>query len=188
MLANADGRIGKKGVDAIFTPQHKQRDARFLLGLAGVVSGAALCTAVAVNTRYPKLLGAGEISSYSSLVLSSLGIIFAITGTGISLTYSSLNASRENDDRSRSDSVQARGALSSNNMKFGLIAFIQTCIAITLYSGLAEEYQSNSSMRAWIHSILPLGQVFLSGEFVLVFAALLGIAVVQFLPGQVLAE
>jgi hypothetical protein len=194
-------------VDAIFTPDKEQRDARFLVGLAGIVAGIVLWISVILDSRYPKLFGTSEISSYLSMVLSSLGLIFVISGSGICLSYSIFKPPYEN--QSMADSVDASttrttlsdresllqdygrrdvGILSSNNVKFGLIAFIQSCLALALFSGLVDEYQSNNSMRQWVSSIFPYGQLVLSWEAVLVASALFGFIVVQFIPGKALAE
>jgi hypothetical protein len=184
------GRIRRKGVDAIFTPPKKQMDDRFLVGIAGIVVGIALWTTVTLDSINPRLFVASEISSYSSLVLLSLGVILVISGTGISLTYYRFSSTHESGLKtsSQSYSEQETGVLRSTNLKYGLISFIQSSIAIALYSGLADECNSNPSMQEWIHSIFPLGQLFLGRECVLVVAGLMGLSIVHFLPGQALAE
>jgi hypothetical protein len=177
-------------VDAIFTPPKKQMDDRFLIGIAGIVVGIVLWTTVTLDSIYPRLFGASEIGSYSSLVLLSLGVIFVISGIGISLTYYPFNSTHGSRGRalSQSYSEQATGILPSTNLRYGLISFIQSSIAIALYSGLADEYHSNPSMQEWIHAIIPLGQLLLGRECVLFVAGLMGLSIVQFLPGQALAE
>jgi hypothetical protein len=200
-------RLGRKGVDAIFTPDRQQRDARFLVGLAGIVAGIAIWTIVIMDSIYPKLFGTSEIGPYLSMVLSSLGIMLAISGAGICISYSIFRPVYERSrmpdtlDPSRGRSVlsdrasslegyggQPVGILSSKNTRFGLMAFVQSCLVLALYSGLVDEYQSNVSMRQWVSSVFPYGQLVLSWEAVLVASALLGIVVVQFLPGRALSK
>jgi hypothetical protein len=194
-------------VDAIFTPAREQRDARFVVGLMGIVAGIALWTTVILYSLYPTLFGASEISFYLSMVLSTLGLTLVISGAGICLTYSifrpvyegSVIADTESVPMNRavlSDDVTAlqdhegpqAGIRSSYNMRFGLFAFIMSSVILVLYSGMADEYQSNSSMRKWVSSVFPYGQLVLSWEAVLVSAVFLGLIVVQFLPGRALAE
>jgi hypothetical protein len=179
-------RIGRKGVDAIFTPPKKQMDDRFLVGIVGILVGIALWTAVSLDSIYPKLFGVSEISSYSSLVLFSFGVIFVISGAGISMTYYPFSPTRRGRLRTSSQSYPEpeTGILSSTNLKYGLISFIQSIIAIALYSGLADEYYSNPSMQEWIHANFPPGQLLLGRESVVVVAALLGLSIVQFLPAK----
>ena len=177
-------------MDAIFTPPKKQMDDRFLVGIAGIVVGVALWTTVSLDSIYPRFFGVSEISSYSSLVLFSFGVILVISGAGISMTYYPFSSTRESTigTLSQSYSELETSILSSTNLKYGLISFIQSSLAIALYSGLADEYHSNPSMQEWIHANLPLGQILLERESVLVVAALLGLAIIQFLPGHRLSE
>lgn len=196
----AGKRLGRRGVDAIFTPDKGQRNARFLVGLVAIVIGIVLWTIITLDYRYPKLFGTSEISTYLSTVLASLGLTFVISGSGICLSYSIFNPIYENIevtdtvDLSRNWSAlkehgrRHAGVLSSNNVKLGLVAFIQSSLALVLYSGLVDEYRSNISMQQWVSSIFPYGQFVLSWEAILVASALFGILVIQFLPGRALAE
>jgi hypothetical protein len=203
----AGKRLGRKGVDAIFTPDRQQRDARFLVGLAGIVGGIVLWTTVILDSIYPKLFGTSEIGPYLSMVLSSLGIMLVMSGAGICVRYSIFRPVYERSrvpdtldpstDRSVLSPVGSSlegygeppvGILSSKNIRFGLIAFVQSCLVLALYSGLVDEYQSNVSMRHWVSSVFSYGQLVLSWEAVLVASTLLGIVVVQFLPGGALSE
>jgi len=199
-------KLGRKGVDAIFTPDREQRDARLLIGLAGIAVGIALWTTVALDSSYPNLFGASEIGSYASMTYASIGLVFVISGAGIWKTYYVLRSPHRNDPpldtekRTSNDAILSMrgslqgygepraGILSSKNLNLGLIAFIQSCVMLSLYSGLADEYHSNLSMRLWVSSIFPYGGLVLSWEAVLATAALLGLIVVQFLPGKALAE
>jgi len=199
-------RLGRKGVDAIFTPDREQRDARLRIGIAGILVGIALWTTVALDSRYPYLFGASEISSYASITYASIGLVFVISGAGVCETYYALRSPHRNNSpldtemRTSNDAILSireslqgygeprAGILSSNDLKLGLIAFIQSCIMLSLYSGLADEYHSNLSMRIWVSSIFPYGGLVLSWEAVLATAALLGLIVIQFLPGKALAE
>jgi hypothetical protein len=171
------------------------------------VVGIVLWITVILDSRYPKLFGTSEISSYLTMLLSSLGLIFVISGSGICMSYSifkpiyekqgiadavdgSTTRTALSDRESRLQDYGKRdaGILSSNNVKFGLIAFIQSCLALALFSGLVDEYQSNNSMQQWVSSVFPYGQLVLSWEAVLVASALFGMIVVQFIPGKELAE
>jgi hypothetical protein len=199
-------RLGRKGVDAIFTPDREQRDARLLIGLAGIVVGITLWTTVALDSSYPNVFGASEISSYASITYASIGIVFVISGAGICKTYYALRSPHRTDPALDTEKLTSNhailsvreslqdygepraGVLASTNLKFGLIAFIQSCIMLSLYSGLADEYHSNLSMRLWVSSIFSYGGLVLGWEAVLATAALLGLIVVQFLPGKALAE
>ena len=180
--------IGKKGVDAIFTPPRQRRNDRFRVGLVAILACIALCTGVILGTRYAKPFGAFTTNSYSSLVLLSLGVIFVISGTGISITYYSTQTLENPVDSRKAYSTPDLGARPSTNLKYGLIAFVQSSIAIALYSGAADEFNSNPSMQEWIRATFPFGQLLLQRECVLIVAALMGLSIVQFLPGQALAE
>ena len=184
-----------------------QRDTRLLIGLAGIIVGITLWTEVAIDSSYQNLFGASEISSYVSVVFASLGLVFVISGAGICKTYYAPTSAHRKHSESDIDNPSSThtvlpneqspiqgygepraGVLSSKNVKLGLIAFIQCCIILSLYSGLADEYHSNLSMRLWVSSVFPYGGLVLSWEAVLFTAALLGLIVVQFLPGKALAE
>jgi hypothetical protein len=208
LVMSASGkRLGRRGVNAIFTPDGENRDARLVVGLSGIVVGIILWITVALDSGYPNLFGASEIGSYVSMVFASLGIVFVISGAGICQGYYALRPAHRNDsaldaeDPSsnhavlsiRESSLQGygelrAGILSSKNLRLGLITFIQSCVMLSLYSGLADEYHSNLSMRLWVSSVFPYGGLVLSWEAVLATAALLGFIVVQFLPGKALAE
>src|SRR5690349_14537133 len=90
-------RLGRKGVGAIFTPDREQRDARLLIGLAGIVVGIILWTTVALDSSYSNLFGASEISSYASITYASIGLVFVISGAGICETYYPLRSPHRND-------------------------------------------------------------------------------------------
>jgi hypothetical protein len=159
---------------------------------------------VILDSNYPKLLGISEIGSYLSTFLASLGLLFVISGSGICLSYSifkpiyadngiahTVGQSTNPTDRGihgRGYGDRHVGIVSSNNVKFGLLAFTQSCLALALFSGLVDEYQSNKSMQQWVSSTFPYAQLVLSWEAVFVASALFGIIVIQFIPGKALAE
>ncbi len=203
-------KLGRRGVEAIFTSAEAQRDARFLLGLGGIVSGIVLWTTVTLDFTYPKLFGTSEIGSYLSMALSAIGLVLIIDGAAICAVYrgsrtdyrddqtiGEIDPSPELSDSQRptvaslnSNQLSRRrpSIVSSANVKNGLAAFVQGCILIVLYSGLADEYQSNVSMQQWLRSFFPAGKYFLNWEAVLLVSAVLGLIVTQFLPGRLLSE
>ena len=72
--------------------------------------------------------------------------------------------------------------------RIGAIAFIQSVGIVTLYSGFVQEFESSATMPSWVRSNFPIGQSLLSWEGVLILSVLLGLLLVQFLPGRVLSE
>jgi hypothetical protein len=180
------GRVNRKGVDALFTPAKRERDRRILVGLAAILTAIALWTTV-VDSRDPRLVGTFVTTAYYSIVMASLGEILAIVGIGITLTYLPLGSRRE-WSRNQVDRTHRIEMLDSLNLRYGLLAFAESCIAVMLYSGLCEEYESNPSMQLWVRSSIPFGQFLLTEGGVLALSAVLGLVIVQFLPGRLLAE
>ena len=199
------GRLSRKGVEAIFSTPRKGRNVQFLVGLLVLLIGIILCAAVGLKSQSPRLFGAPEIGLYLSVLLSSLGVCLVVVGGGICLSYSvfgsgvkgsqSLNHSDETSQDTQKDSEGSvrivkgdgdfrRTVVKTQNVALAGIAFLQSCLVLALYSGLTDEYQSNSSMQLWIRSNLSLGQYFLNWPAALIVAALLGILLVQFLPGR----
>lgn len=142
-----------------------------------------------LDSRFPRIFVAFAISSYAFMVLSSIGIILVISGAGMCLAFSSWNATRNIGKASPSVRAEKskKGLFATKSLMYGFVAFLQSCIAITLYSGLAGEYQSNSSMQLWLSSIFPPSQILMSNEALFATASLLGLLTVQFLPGQAFA-
>ncbi|HYY91704.1 MAG TPA: hypothetical protein VE955_06925, partial [Candidatus Dormibacteraeota bacterium] len=85
---------------------------------------------------------------------------------------------------------QGRGTSTSfgPSTRYGLIAFLESCLAIGFYSGLTDDYRSNVSMQQWVHAAVPAGGYLLSWEAVLLASALMGLVITQFAPGRALAE
>lgn len=138
----------------------------------------------------PRIFGGFAVSLYAFLVLSSLGIVLVIPGAGLCLTFSFRGLTR-NFGKSPLTVPTERidgGLFAGKNLRYGFIAFLQSSIVLTLYSGLTAEYESNSSMQLWLRSIFPPSQVLLSNEAIFITAGLLGLLIVQFLPGQAFAE
>jgi hypothetical protein len=180
------GRLDRNGVDALFTPARKQRDRRLLVGVAAILTAVALWSTV-VDSRDPRFVGTFVTTAYYSIVMASLGEVLAIVGVGITLTYLSLGPRREGS-RNRIGGAHGPEWFSSINLRYGLLAFAESCFAVALYSGLSDEYESNLSMQLWVRSSIPFGQFLLTAGGVLAVSALLGLVTVQFLPGRLLAE
>jgi hypothetical protein len=196
-------------VEAIFSPsQEEERDPRFLTGLTAITAGGTLWLILILDT-YLKPFGTPIIGSYLSTLLSSFGLIFVISGAGTCTAFSFIRPVSEDQEMNTSDLISASGALpngksshretvkprksririwSDPSTKFGLVAFVQSCIAIALYSGLADEYQSNIRMQLWIRTVFPSARYLLTWEAVLIASAVLGFLITRFLPGRALAE
>ncbi len=208
-LALSRKRLGRKGVEAIFSPsQEEERDPRFLIGLTAIVAGGSLWV-ILILDKYLKPFGTPIIGSYLSILLPPLGLTLVISGVGNCTAFSFTRPVNKGQDGNTLDPVSAPGALpdgesslpetvepgesrlgilSDPSTKFGLAAFVQSCIAIALYSGLADEYQSNISMQEWIPSVFPFGRYLLTWEAVLIASAVLGLLITQFLPSRPLAD
>ncbi len=163
-----------------------------------------------LRSTYPKLLGTSEIASYLSMALSAIGLILVIDGAAICaanwrsrVSYGdydiggyaepsggSSDSSRQSIMPSVPKRVSARqaGILSTPNVKNGLVTFVQGCVLVVLYSGLADEYESNASMQRWVRSVFPAGRYFLNWEAILVVSIVVALVVTQFLPGRFLSE
>jgi len=210
-LASALSRkgLGRKGVEAIFSPsQEEERDPRFLIGLTAIVAGGSLWV-ILILDKYLKPFGTPIIGSYFSILLLPLGLILVTSGVGNCRAFSFTLPVNEKQERNSPVQVSARGTLPNGEISlreavepgesrigilsdprttFGLAAFVQSCVAIALYSGLADEYQSNISMQQWIRTVFPFGRYLLTWEAVLIASAVLGLLITQFLPGRPLAD
>ena len=181
---------GQKGVDAIFTPEKARRSSGVIIGLAAVTLGALSWTTVILAYTYPRIFGEFAVSLFGFLILSSLGIILVISGTGMSVVYSLDRLARnvqKNSSRVEAEGID-KGVFATKNLRYGFIAFLQSSVVLILYSGLAAEFQSNLSMQLWLRSIFPPSQFLLSNEAIFATAAYLGFLTVQFLPGQAFAK
>lgn len=184
-------KIGRRGVEAIFTAARPKRDTRFAIGILVILAGISLWLTAALHSDFPALFATSEIGAYLSILLNSLGLILLITGVGICLSFSVFDRTdfkEASPDRPRGVRNGFTGRLITRNFGFGLVVFFQSCVVLALYSGLVDEYQSNPSMQLWIRSNLPIGRYFLSLSTALVIAAALGLVVIQFLPERRFAE
>lgn len=163
---------------------------------------------VGLQSQFPSPFGPLKIGSYLSMLLSSLGLYLVVVACGICLSFSifrstattraqSVDASTSQDPRIDFDpslgrpkaSSDPRGRIElSRNLRFGILAFLQSSIVLALYTGLADEYESNLGMRLWIRSRFPFGQYLLNWWIALILAGVLGLLLVQFLPGRRFAE
>jgi len=183
-------RLGRKGVDAIFSSAREHRPASLLVGVLGIVTGVTLWITVLLDREYTRILGPSETDSYLTLFLTSIGLILALIGTGICGVPSIPTAPTEEKALEGYAELAnpSRGALPTSDMRRTLFAFIQSSIIAALYTGLVEEYQSNLSMQQWVRLAFPTAKYILNWETVLVLSTLLGLITIQFLPGRLLAE
>ena len=198
--ANRRGRPGRRGLEAIFTPQNEERNTDALLGAAGIIGGLVLSTLAVFQVEYPQALAADGQAIYSPLIIGSIGlllltcgggtVIFALTyhGTGQKNAFASQSTGTSeanfSGDASAPGGVRSRGFGS----RIGVVAFIQSLVLVALYSGLVQEYESNTTMQSWVRSSFPVGQSVFSWEAVLVFSVALGMALLQFLEGRLFSE
>ena len=185
-------------MEAIFTGARPKTSAGFALGILGVLVGISLWIIAGLRSGSESLLGTLLIGSYFSTFLPSLGLILVITGAGFCLSFSILSVTRlaqevPPDRKATASLTEHRGTKSvgvimTRNFRFGIAAFFQSCAVLALYSGLVDDYRSNLSMELWIRSNLPIAQYFLNSLTGLVLAAVLGLTVIQFLPGRLFAE
>ena len=135
-----------------------------------------------------------------------MGLILVISGAGI-CTASSIDDASIGDEidvaelekpdvipngNSLSDSQRVRERRSRISFRpsiwYGVITFVQSCIAIAFYSGLAVDYRSNVSMQQWVQVVFPAGRYLLSWEAVLFVSAVFGLVMTQFAPGRAFAD
>ncbi|MBO0888354.1 hypothetical protein J2P12_04555 [Candidatus Bathyarchaeota archaeon] len=199
-------RVGGRGVEAFFSRDLVKRRPGFLIGLLAIVSGCTLWMILVVDA-YLKPFSTSIVNSYSSLFASAMGLTLVISGAGICTTSSIdvIETGEEieqielekrdlvpNGTSSSLASHQVRGRRSGvtlgPSLRYGIIAFIQSCLAIAFYSGLAADYKSNLSMQIWVQASFPAGRFLLSWEAVLFVSALFGLAITQFAPGRAFAE
>lgn len=202
---DSPNKIGRRGVEAIFTAGGPKRDMRFAIGILVILAGIFLWLTAALHSDFPGLFATSEIGAYLSILLNSLGLILVMTGVGICLSFSVFDRTdfkeaslaeevpadrRASPNRPRDVRNVFTGGLITRNFGFGfgLVVFFQSCVVLALYSGLVDEYQSNPSMQLWIRSNLPIGQYFLNLLTALVIAAALGLLVIQFLPERPFAK
>jgi hypothetical protein len=185
--------LEKKGVDALFSrDKEKGRPGLFIANLA-ILVGLALWTINIAGVQRPSYFGPG-LDSYSSLVLVPLGLLFVVSGAGLSLALrrpqpspSSGQKSTDNEDDPVQLPLSAR-PISFNSLKLGVVAFFETLFIITLYAGVLDEYQSNLSMQDWVRRTLPTAQILLSYPALIILSGILALLAMQFLPGRRLYE
>jgi hypothetical protein len=186
-------KLEKKGVDALFSrDKEKGRPGLFIANLA-ILVGLSLWTINIAGVQRPSYFGSSGLDSYSSLVLAPLGMLFVVSGVGVSLalrTPPSLQSSQKStDDAETSAEVPSLASTASfNRLRLGIVAFLETLFIITLYAGVLDEYQSNFIMQDWVRRTLPTAQILLSYPALIVVSAILALLVVQFLPGRRLYE
>ncbi|HYY90439.1 MAG TPA: hypothetical protein VE955_00460 [Candidatus Dormibacteraeota bacterium] len=197
--------LGGRGVEAIFSPDRVKWRPGLLIGLLAIVTGCTLSIIVIVDA-YLKPFSTSILSSYSSLLASSIGLILMISGAGLCTTRStddSIIGGEMGEAESEKHDAMPNGGSSSlisqhvegrpkisfgRTTRYGLIAFLESCLAIGFYSGLTDDYRSNVSMQQWVHAFFPAVRYLLSWEAVLLVSALLGLVMTQFVPGRAFAE
>jgi hypothetical protein len=190
-----------KGLEAIFTSESHVRNSEVLIGAAGVAAGLFLSTFAVFQTEVHQALGARGQAIYSPLAFGSIGLLLLICGAGtVMFALANRETKLENsmesstDERSEVDSPQgAEGLRTRRKMfgpgsKLGSVAFIEGLMLDSLYAGFLQEYESNLTLQIWVRSNLPVGQLVLNWEGVLILSASLGLLLLQFLPGRFLSE
>lgn len=199
-----------QGVQAIFTPKRNRRgNILAVIGLLGIAVGTVLWmrSIQALNGSIGTVIFAQLVSS--SVVLASLGVLSILGGVGLCI-YSTVirrtdqekyededdvyerEASREQSDSHLSLTANvemsadpSHGRIAPRRISRTLgIAIFQSLILMALYGGLVQEYNSNTSMQGWIRSNFAMGGVLLNYNAMLVVAGVLGVLVLQFLPGR----
>lgn len=192
-----------KGLEAIFTSHNAGRQGEILTGIAGVMAGLFLSILAIYRTDARQTLGLLANTVYPELTLGALGVLLLIWGGGtiafaLSHRESNLSSlkSSQLDGRSAADSLGDSVSRDETRQVFGrgsktgagAVAFIQSLVLVALYSGFVQEFQSNETMQMWVRSNLPVGQSVLNWEAVLMFSAVLGLLMLQFLPGRLFSE
>lgn len=184
-------KTDQKGVEAIFSPSRNPRPARVIVGVIALFAGISLNAVSVILTQFSHVWGRSIADSYGSLGFASIGVFISICGAGMIVSgfqLSYLPSSRSTSGNSSSDSPHTTGvgdasslssaSLASHDLRLVLIIFLQGIILLSLYTGLVEEYQSNSTMQAWVRSSLDNAQYLLNWGALLVTSFLLGILVV----------
>jgi hypothetical protein len=172
-----------------------------LTGAALVVAGLFLSTFALFPADAPHALGPWLSRVYSPLTFGSLGALLLIYGSGI-ITFAVPNHETKLpntrvstiDEQSEAYSLgHGTGPNEPRRMigtvsNVSAVAFVQSLVLVTLYSGFVQEFESNLSMQTWVRSVFPVGQSVLNWESVLSLSVLLGLLLLQFLPGRFLSE
>jgi hypothetical protein len=189
----------RRGLEAIFSSQKHGRERELLAGTTGIIGGLILSILAILRTDSPEALGPFVDSVYSSLSFGAVGIILLICGGGtITFAIEQRQSKQPKPIRSEVDnSTSISGdrelhtgtqGLTGASSRMGAVAFFQSLVLVVLYSGFVQEFQSNTTMQIWLQSNFPVGQSVLNWEGVLVLAVLLGIVLLQFLPGRYFSE
>jgi hypothetical protein len=191
----------RRGLEAIFSSQKTGRKREVLIGAAGILAGLILSILAILRTNDPQALVRSSNVVYSSLTFGALGVLLLICGTG-TLTYTLVHRESEIsnkghpptdgpsgvDDLGDAVSKSQTQKMFGQGSRIGGVAFIQSLILVALYSGFVQEFESNSTMQIWVRSNFPIGQSLLNWEGVIVLSVVLGLLLLQFLPGRFLSE
>jgi len=180
---------GRRGVDALFTRHDDRTHRSAYVGQASILVGIALWTVNVAGVERPKLFGPGGLDPYDLLVLSPLGILFIVSGVGVLVSLRTRNKSpatpSQLGDLENDGSISLSPSLASfASFRIGAVAFVEGLMIIALYAGVLDEYQSNPIMQDWVRRTLPALQILLSYEILIIVSAILGLLVVQLLPGR----
>jgi hypothetical protein len=182
-IVNRKGRE-RRGLEAIFSSQESERRGEVFIGAGGILSGLILSILAVVRANAPQTLGPSSNTVYSALTFGALGVLLLICGSGaiIFVTIHKKSRISNSEDPNQTGRVFAQGA------RMGGVAFVQSVVLVLLYSGFVQEFESNSTMRIWVQSNLPVGQSLLNWESVLFFSVVLSLLVLEFLPGRFFSE
>jgi hypothetical protein len=198
--ANHRSREGR-GLEAIFSSEETGKERGVLTGATGVLMGLAFSILAILRTNDPQALRSLSNVVYSSLTFGALGVLLLICGSG-TLTFAFVHhrskvsssahpptaaSSGLNDFREAVSDTQTQ-RLFGQESRLGVVAFAQSLILVALYSGFVQEFESNLTMQIWVRSNFPVGQSLLNWEGVFALSVLLGLLLLQFLPGRFFSE
>lgn len=175
----------RKGLEAIFTSKEPAIKREVLGGAVGMLAGLLLAILAILRTDEPQTLGPLANVVYSALTFGALGALLLISGGG---TIVFGFASRESRQSIRIASPLETQQKLGPGSRISAVAFIQSLVLVTLYSGFVQEFESNMTMQVWLRSNFPVGQSVLNWEGVLIFSVSLGFLLLQFLPGRYFSE
>jgi hypothetical protein len=201
MRANQRRKHERRGLEAIFTPPNEKRNSELLTGAAGIIVGLAFSILALFRAQDPQALAGWGQAIYYPLALGAIGLLLLTCGGGtIIFAITHYEPKLENtmvspvSDHSQVDfSGDTKAPHGTPRMerlrsRIGAVAMIESLVLVALYSGFVQEYESNLTMQAWVRSNLLVGQSVLNWEAVLIFSVVLGLLVLQFLPGRFFSE
>jgi hypothetical protein len=175
----------RKGLEAIFSSKDSSTKTEALAGAAATLAGVLLAILAVLRTEEPQVLGTSANVIYSALTFGAIGALLLVSGVGtIAFAFTNRDSKLSNRAASRLETRRMFGPGS----RMGAVAFFQSLVLVGLYSGFVQEFESNKTMQVWLRSNLPLGQTVLNWEGVIILSVLLGLLLLQFLPGRYFSE